>query len=123
MSGQGRREIGAIGEKIALAHLSAKGLRLIARNYRCKGGELDLVMLDGTTLALVEVRMRSESHFGSAAESVTPAKQRRLIVAAKHLLLTRRELARRRARFDVVALEPDVRGEMRVEWIKDAFRV
>jgi putative endonuclease len=116
------QEVGDWGEQTALDHLRSKGLRLLLRNYRCKGGELDLVMLDGKTLALIEVRVRRDDRFGGAAASVTRAKQRRLIVAAKHLLVTHAELARYRARFDVVALDRTLPGTEQLEWIKDAFR-
>jgi putative endonuclease len=117
------KEVGDHGEKLALDHLLGKGLRLLLRNYRCKGGELDLVMLDGDTLALIEVRVRGDSSLATAAESVTPRKQQRLIVAARHLLMTHRELGHYRARFDVVALDDDTPGPARLEWIRDAFRL
>ena len=120
---QGRKEIGADAERIALQYLEARGLRLITQNYRCKGGELDLVMFDGPIIALVEVRARSDGRFGGAAASVTRTKQRRLVLAAKHLLLVNKELARHRARFDVVALGKDARGDTKIDWIKDAFRL
>jgi putative endonuclease len=118
-----RKEAGDDGEQLALDYLLARGLRLLARNYRCKGGELDLVMLDGATLALIEVRLRRDASFGGAAASVTPTKQKRLVHAAKYLLLTRKDLARYRARFDVVAITADGSTEKRIEWIRDAFRI
>src|SRR5689334_2717189 len=100
-----QREVGNLGEEIALLLLSGKGLQLVARNYRCKGGELDLVMLDGATLALIEVRFRADDSYGGAAASITPAKQRRLVIAAKHFLVNHPKLARLRARFDVIAMD------------------
>lgn len=115
-----RREAGAEGEDAALAHLKRAGLKLIARNYRCKAGEIDLVMLDGKTLALIEVRYRSSLDFGGPAGSVTRRKQRRIITAARHLLLTRADLRRYPARFDVVAISSVLR-EPGIEWIKAAF--
>lgn len=115
-----RQQAGDAGEATALKHLQDHGLTLIARNYRCKAGEIDLVMLDGVTLALIEVRFRSDRRFGGAAASVTWRKQRRLIHAAQHLLLTRSHLRRYPARFDVVALSPSGSG-LHVEWIKNAF--
>jgi putative endonuclease len=122
MGDDARTEAGAIGEQLARQFLSKRGLRLIARNYRCKGGELDLVMLDGKILALIEVRLRDDASFGGAAASVTPAKQKRLIHAAKYLLLTRKDLARYPARFDVVAITGQIEHEPKIEWIRDAFR-
>ena len=77
MDDRERKEAGAEGESAALAHLQRAGLKLIARNYRCKAGEIDLIMLDGGTLALIEVRYRSTLDYGGAAASVTWRKQRR----------------------------------------------
>jgi putative endonuclease len=114
---------GRRGEDVALRHLESAGLRLLERNYRCRAGEIDLVMQDGATLVLVEVRLRSSRRFGGAAASVGPAKQRRFARAARHLLLTRPAYRRLPARFDVVALDGgESPGELRVEWIRDAFR-
>jgi putative endonuclease len=117
------QETGESGEQIALSYLKRKGLKPVLRNYRCKGGELDLVMLDGKTLALIEVRVRKNDRFGGAAASVTPTKQRRISIAGKHLLLTRRDLASYRARFDVVAIRGNAFYASEIEWIKDAFRL
>jgi putative endonuclease len=99
-------------------------LKLLQRNYRCRGGEIDLVMMDGTTLALIEVRSRASSDFGGAAASVVPSKQRRFTLAARHLMLTHPEYRKLPARFDVVALDgAGAPGELKVSWIKDAFRM
>lgn len=120
MDDRERKEAGAEGEHAALQHLKRSGLKLIARNYRCKAGEIDLVMLDGAVLALIEVRYRGTSAFGGAAASVTWRKQRRIITAAHHLLLTRADLRRYAARFDVVTITSGVRGP-EIRWIKAAF--
>jgi putative endonuclease len=111
-------DLGRRAEDRALAYLESHGLALVARNHRCRGGEIDLVMRDGATLVLVEVRSRSRRDYGGAAASVGARKQRRFIVAARHLLATRPELARLRARFDVIAIDA-----AQLEWIRDAFRV
>lgn len=108
---QGRR-----AEREALAFLQARGLRLIESNYRCRVGEIDLVMAQRDTLVFVEVRMRVNRRFGGAAASVTPAKQRRLCAAARHYLLTRGDPGGP-VRFDVVALE----GGAPPSWIVNAF--
>ena len=115
-----RKEAGRAGEAAALAYLQSAGLRLVLRNFRCKAGEIDLVMLDGATLALVEVRYRASDRFGGAAASVTWRKQRRLASAAEHLLLARPELQRYPARFDVVAISRGAQG-LGIDWIKGAF--
>ncbi|MGH6610158.1 MAG: YraN family protein [Burkholderiaceae bacterium] len=120
MDDRHRREAGISGEDAALAHLKAHGLKLITRNYRCRAGELDLVMLENSTLVLVEVRYRATADYGGAAASVTWRKQRRIAMAARHLLLTRADLRRYPARFDVVAISPEPHG-VRIDWIKRAF--
>lgn len=120
MDDRERKAIGLLGEELALAHLVAHGLTLLTRNYRCKLGELDLVMLDGNTLVLVEVRTRARNEYGGAAASVDWAKQRRLVLAAEHLLMKRAELRRHPARFDVVAITTG-NPKAKVDWIKSAF--
>lgn len=110
---------GQAAENLALAHLQAAGLRLLARNYRTPGrggGEIDLIVRepDGA-LVFVEVRARASGSRGGAAASVGPAKQRRIALAARHYLL-RHHRSPPRCRFDVVAIDG-----ARVEWIKGAF--
>ena len=78
----GRRRLGAFGERLAAAHLEAKGYRIRARNYRCREGEIDIVAQDGQTLVFVEVRTRRGDALGGPAESVTAVKQSRLVTAA-----------------------------------------
>ncbi len=120
MDDRRRKEAGASGEAVALEFLQSHGLDLIGRNYRCRGGEIDLVMLQQKTLVLIEVRYRSSNEFGGGAASVTWHKQRRLIVAAKHLLMKRADLRRYPARFDVVAVSPGADGPQ-IDWIRNAF--
>jgi putative endonuclease len=109
-----RQEIGSAGEETAARHLAAQGLKLLARNFSVKGGEIDLVCRDGATTVFVEVRRRAGSGFGGAAASIGPAKQRRLILAARHWLAQHGETP---CRFDCVLID----GE-RLTWLKDAFR-
>lgn len=120
MDDRERKAIGLLGEELALTHLQSHGLKLLTRNYRCKLGEIDLVMLDGATLVLVEVRYRATSDYGGAAASVTWDKQKRLARAAEHLLMKRSELKRYPARFDVVAITTGA-AQPQVDWIKRAF--
>src|SRR3981189_3406676 len=103
-------------EKIAAGYLQRKGLALIESRYRCRWGEIDLILRDRDTLVFAEVRLRRSKAFGSAAESVDRRKQARIIATARHYLAGARETA---CRFDVVLLE---RIEPpRIEWIRDAF--
>ena len=114
---------GRRAEDVALRHLEHAGLQLLTRNYRCRGGEIDLVMFEPSTrtLVIVEVRSRGRRDFGSAASTIRYAKQRRIVLAARHLLRSRRELRRLRARFDVVALDPALEGGFSLTWIRGAF--
>ncbi|QSA97051.1 YraN family protein [Methylococcus sp. EFPC2] len=109
---------GRRAEDEALAYLQAHGLKLIERNYRCRQGEIDLVMEEGNGLVFVEVRYRADPRYGSALESVGGRKRTRLIAAASHYLATHR--ADRPARFDVIGLQPED-GKISTQWIKNAF--
>lgn len=99
-----RKQIGRQGEDIAATFLTNKGYHLIARNWRCPSGELDLIATDGDTLVFVEVRSRSGSRFGLAEESITPAKQARLITLAQTYLQETATLTPR-WRIDVIAVQ------------------
>jgi len=105
-------------EQRACQYLQEQGLTLFDRNYRCRVGEIDLIMEDGDSLVFVEVRFRASNRFGSGAETVDLRKQRRIIHAAAHYLQTHSRQARRPMRFDVVFME----SPQRIHWIKDAFR-
>jgi putative endonuclease len=115
-------ELGRRAEERALEYLCAQGLEPLDRNYRCRGGEIDLVMLQGATLVLVEVRSRASGKYGSAAESIDGRKRRRIVRAARHLLLMRPDLAKLRARFDVVTIDGEDQ-QARLNWICNAFSV
>ena len=109
---------GKDAEDRALIFLKRQGLRHVLRNYRGRRGELDLVMLDGETLVIAEVRSRTHAAFGGALESVDWRKQRKIIKAALQLLLERRDLAERPVRFDVIGFD----GEGKLQWVRDAFQ-
>lgn len=103
-------------ENLAAAFLERRGLTILERNYQCRLGEIDIVARSGALLVFVEVRARRSEAFGGAAGSITAAKRRRVVAAARHYLATRR--VDRACRFDVVL----VRGaEQQVEWLTDAF--
>lgn len=109
-----RQIAGQLGEDFALTHLMKAGLTLRERNFRCKGGEIDLVMQERDMLIFVEVRKRAQSRHGGAAASITTAKQRRLIVAAQIYL--KRYKMPPACRFDVIAID----GLM-LTWLKNAI--
>ena len=100
----GRRALGAFGERLAAAHLEAKGYRIRARNFRCREGEIDIVAEDGDCLVFVEVRTRRGDAFGTPAESVTVAKERRLLTVARAYLQEHPDVPVNQ-RIDVVAVE------------------
>jgi len=107
---------GARAEEICAELLRGAGLRVLARNWRCRHGEIDLVAEDGGTLVFAEVRFRSDQRYGGAAESVTAAKQARLIAAARLYLMRRPDAE---CRFDVLLLD-SLEGS-RIQWIRNAF--
>jgi putative endonuclease len=109
---------GRAGEERAARYLAARGVELLLRNWRCRLGELDLVAREGGVLVIVEVRQRARGDYGGAAASITVAKRRRIVRAARHLLMLRPDLARLPARFDVIALDGP---EGHIEWIRQAF--
>ena len=100
--------LGARGERIAAAFLTDLGLHVLDRNWRCRDGELDIVAREGTAIVFCEVKTRRGIGYGSPAEAVTPAKQRRLRTLAQRWLAAHDEHARD-LRFDVVGVL--VRGE------------
>lgn len=107
---------GKAAEALAEAHLRRHGLRVLARNFRCKGGEIDLVCEEAGTLVFVEVRLRSSARFGGAAASITAAKRRRIVLAARHYLVRAGE---RPCRFDALLL--DSLDPARIQWLRNAF--
>lgn len=94
---------GAAGEELAQCFLRCRGLKILERNWRSRGGELDIVCAEGRTLVFVEVKTRHDSQRGVPGEALTPAKRKRLLVAAGRYL-TARGLWDRPCRFDLVAV-------------------
>jgi putative endonuclease len=113
---------GTASEHLAADYLQARGLVILARNVRCRAGELDLVCLDGGVLAIVEVRQRVSIDFGGALASVTWRKQRKIVRATQFFLQRKAEWRRHLMRFDVLAVQGVPDGAHRIVWIKDAFR-
>jgi putative endonuclease len=113
-----KHELGQAYEAIASHFLASQGYRILARNWRCPGGELDLVAMDGITLSFIEVRARSVSASYRPEETVGPAKQRRLICAAEAYLAANAWDGL--CRFDVVAIDIRAAGTT-ARLFKDAF--
>jgi len=115
-------EVGKNAEQLACDYLQERGLTLLQRNYRCRRGELDLIMREGDTTVFVEVRLRRPSAYVSAAASVDRRKQEKLIVAAQYYLLQHPAAARRPCRFDIIAITPD-QGQYQIDWLVHAFEI
>lgn len=107
--------LGKFAENRAETMLKSAGLAIEARNWRCRHGEIDLIARDGQVLVFVEVRSRKRGEYGSAADSITLAKQRRIVKAARQYLATLPTTPA--CRFDVVTLD----GGNEPEWIESAF--
>ncbi len=116
MSNENKRATGSRYEALAAAFLERQGLTILERNYRCRQGEIDLIVRDGRTLVFAEVKYRSSAASGEPAEAVTPAKQRRIREAAGYYLYSHRHGEDAPCRFDVVSILGS-----QIQWIRDAF--
>lgn len=112
----GRTLAGRAAEGLAARFLESRGLEIVARNYRCRRGEIDLVAREGRTLVFVEVRLRTGARYGGAAASIDARKRARVLAAARHYLARAPDAP---CRCDVVLL--DRLDPERIEWIRDAF--
>ena len=112
----GKQTLGREAEHRAERWLARQGLQPISRNYRCRGGEIDLIMADGQSLVFVEVRYRKSDSHGGALASIDSHKQRRLMLAAQHYLQTSGWQGP--CRFDVVGFETNNKEP---QWIRNAF--
>ncbi len=108
-------------EAVAARYLESRGLSILARNFRCRLGELDLVCRDQDCVVIVEVRARAATSFAPALETIGWRKRRRIVQATRYLLLREPELRDRPLRFDVVAIDAIDTAEPEVVWIRHAF--
>lgn len=115
-----RKSIGDDAEQLACEYLEQRGLKLLQRNFYCRGGEIDLVMQHGDSLVFVEVRYRRSTSFGRAAETITAQKQDRVVRCARYYL-ARHGNWNTVARFDVVSIE-GAPERLQIEWITNAFQ-
>lgn len=113
-----RQQRGNASEQRACQWLREQGLELVTQNWRCRLGEIDLIMQHGDTLVFVEVRYRAQDDFGGALASVDQRKQRRLVLAARHYLSRFPQRANQPCRFDVIAMSA---GSDAPIWIENAF--
>jgi len=117
-----RESLGRRGEEIAASFLRRRGYVILARNYRCPCGEIDIIARDRRTIAFVEVKGKSSARFGSPLDAVTEAKRRRLSRAAAWYLVSC-GLSSALTRFDVVGIRWGKEGVPEFQIVKDAFRM
>ncbi len=120
MAALDRIRLGKSGEDVACRELRRRGYAILARRYRTRMGEIDIVARDGETIVFVEVKMRTTTAFGTAGEAVGPRKQHKVWLMGSDYLL-RHGWHDRPCRFDVVAISTDERGRQRVEVFQGAF--
>lgn len=116
-----RQRLGMEFELSAQRFLQSKGLVPLCRNYRCKLGEIDLIMLDGELLVFVEVRFRTSSGYGSAIDTIDTRKQARIRNTARHFLHSQHGFHDRCCRFDVLGIDLKPPGRKNFLWIPNAF--
>ncbi|GAM11431.1 hypothetical protein OR1_03747 [Geobacter sp. OR-1] len=114
------QRVGSQGEDLATAFLEWQGYVILERNYRCKGGEVDIVAKEGKTVVFVEVKTRRTASYGVPQLSVTPFKQRQIMKASLTWLASHRQLEAP-ARFDVIAIILHGDGEPAFDHIRNAF--
>lgn len=107
---------GSYFEETALQHLKKQNLKLLRKNFNCKMGEIDLIMLEKEILVFIEVRYRQNPKYGSAIESISYFKQQKIKKAAQYFLLTHAEYQQHICRFDALAID-----NKKISWIKNAF--
>lgn len=122
MAARATRTLGQQAEQVALDYLLTNGLDLVARNFNCRLGEIDLVMEHAGCLVFVEVRYRKQNRFASAHETVDWRKQKKLIASASIFLARQPRFRMRTMRFDVIAMDGASPDEFRLQWLRDAFR-
>jgi putative endonuclease len=108
-------------EDRARGYLQAHGLLLLHSNYRCRFGEIDLIMRDGDTLCFIEVKFRKSLLFGGAAASISAAKQRKIIKTALFYISAHKQLANQATRFDALLIQRQADHSNQINWIQNAF--
>lgn len=114
-----RNVLGEIGENLACEELERRGYAILARRYRTRLGEIDIVCLQGATVVFVEVKTRDGSAFGAGVEAITSIKRRRIVATATEFMV-RARLGDRPCRFDVVSIEVGADGPL-IEVFPNAF--
>ena len=108
-------------EDQARGYLQTRGLLLLQSNYRCRFGEIDLVMRDGDTLCFIEVKFRKSLYFGGAAAAIPGPKQRKIIKTALFYISAHKHIANQAMRFDALLIQSQADGSNQIDWIQNAF--
>ncbi len=112
------QQLGFAAEEHAKDYLISQGLAWLESNYRCRVGEIDLIMRDKTHVVFIEVRARASNRYGSPLESITLGKRRKLLKTALLYLQTKKLIDKYPCRFDVLSIEGEPN---KIIWIKNAF--
>ena len=116
------KESGDFGETVARAFLEGKGYQIVAQNYRFMRREIDIIARNGEYIVFIEVKTRTNTKFGTPAQSVSPGKQRHIISTAKGWLLNNMDRINLQARFDVIEIYRDIKKDKNyVRHIENAF--
>src|SRR5215471_16594282 len=116
-----RRVLGNHGERTAERHLRQAGMGIVAKGFRYRGGEIDLIARDGSELVFVEVKTRTSIDFGNPEDSITRGKRRKLLRTATYYLQSH-GILHHPCRFDVISIRIDAQGKSLLEHLRDAFR-
>ncbi len=108
-------------ETLGRDYLCARGLSLLESNYRCRFGEIDLIMRDADSICFIEVRFRKSLNFGGASASITAGKQRKIVKTALFYLGSNRTLQNQALRFDALLIQQQTDGSHDFDWIRNAF--
>jgi len=114
-----RKNLGQLGENLALKHLKSKGYRILQRNFHSKFGEIDIIAIENNDLVFIEVKTRWSQSFGSPEESITPWKVKKIVKASEYFQLLHPQLPQS-LRLDAVVIELDNQGKLqRIEILKN----
>lgn len=112
---------GRWAEQQVAIYLKAQGVHIVAQNYYCREGEIDLVGLHQNTLIFIEVRYRHSNRYGTGAESIDQRKQQRIILTAQHFLQHHPQWQESNCRFDAILVNQT--NQLEIQWIPDAFQI
>lgn len=116
MPKQNKRQTGSLYEEAAAAYLTAEGVSIIKKNFRCRAGEIDLIGTENGYLVFFEVKYRRDSRMGCSLTAIGPLKQQRILTAAKWYMMEQHLPGNTPVRFDAVGIDGD-----RITWVRNAF--